>query len=241
MDRSSKLLLAIPYVCGCWFFVTPAGAQVVFDNGTPSKSGGFVSDNDAGVRFADDFVFAVPETFGGIRFWGFYSPSDTPPLSDAFTAVFYGNAAGLPDGGNVLATRVIGNPGRTDTGDDIDGAPVDIYVYEAQFPEISLGAGQYWVSIYNNTPGDTDDNWAWARHAFPGNDARSPDDGATWFHEFSDSELAFQLVVPEPATAALGVLAVLVVALCQRRAKKRLLCSLIRAKVVENCAQAAGE
>ena len=98
---------------------------------------------------------------------------------------------------------MIGNPGRTDTGDDIDGAPVDIYVYEAQFPEISLGAGQYWVSIYNNTSGDMDDNWAWARHAFPGNDARSLNSGATWLHEFSDSELAFQLIVPEPGTAML--------------------------------------
>jgi hypothetical protein len=197
----------IVFVCWCCLLVTPAGAQIVYDNGTPSKSGGFLSDNDGGVRFADDFVFAAPETFGGIRFWGFYSPTDTPPLNDIFTAVFYGNAGGLPDGGNVLATRVIGNPGRVDTGDDIDGAPVDIYVYEAPFPEISLGAGHYWVSIYNNTLGDMDDNWAWARHVFPGNDARSLNNGVTWLHEFSDSELAFQLIIPEPGAAALLVVA----------------------------------
>ncbi len=207
MNRTLKSFSVIVIVCWCCLSVTPAGAMIVFDNGTPSKSGGFLSDNDGGVRFADDFVFAAPEVFNGIRFWGFYSPTDTPPLNDVFTAVFYGNAAGLPDGGNVLATRVIGNPGRTDTGDDIDGAPVDIYVYEAQFPEISLGAGHYWVSIYNNTSGDMDDNWAWARHTFPGNDARSLNSGATWIHEFSDSELAFQLIVPEPGTMVLMIVA----------------------------------
>ncbi len=52
-----------------------------------------------------------------------------------------------------------------------------------------------------------DDNWAWAQHAFPGNDARSLNSGATWLHEFSDSELAFQLVVPEPGTMLLMVVA----------------------------------
>ena len=155
MNRTLRLHYVFVFLCWCCLAVTPAGAQIVYDNGTPSKSGGVLSDNDGDVRFADDCVFAAAEVFNGIRFWGFYSPTDTPPLNDVFTAVFYGNAAGLPDGGNVLAARVIGNPGRTDTDDDLDGAPVDIYVYEAQFPQISLGAGQYWVSIYNNTPGDS--------------------------------------------------------------------------------------
>jgi hypothetical protein len=134
--------------------------------------------------------------------------------------VFYANAGGLPDGGNVLATRVLGNPGRVDTGDDIDGAPIDIYVYEAQFADISLAAGHYWASIYNNTSGDADDNWAWARYAFPGNDARSLDNGITWLHEFSDSELAFQLIVPEPGSIVFGILTVGIVSLCVLRAKK---------------------
>ena len=81
MDRTLKSFLVIVIVCWCCMSATPAGAMIVFDNGTPSKSGGFLSDNDGGVRFADDFVFGAPEVFNGIRFWGFYSPTDTPPLT----------------------------------------------------------------------------------------------------------------------------------------------------------------
>jgi hypothetical protein len=220
MNRVRKMFLAIAIICWCFLLVTPAAAQIVYDNGTPNTEGGFLSDNDGGVRFADDFRFGAPTQFNGIRFWGFYSPSDTPPVNDAFTVVFYGNGGGLPDSGNILSTHVIGNVGRTDTGDDTNGGLLDIYVYEAPLGNITLPAGQYWVSVYNNTPGDVDDNWAWARHVFPGNDARSLDSGATWLHEFSDSELAFQLIVPEPRSIAVVVIAVLVVGIILSRAKK---------------------
>jgi hypothetical protein len=206
-------LAAVSSVVGCLCIcVCRADAQIVFDNGTPSKSGGFISDASAGVRFADDFVLAGPATLGAIRFWGFYPPTDTPSATDDFTVVFYGNSGGLPNGANVLATNVVGSPSRIDTGDDTDGGGLDIYVYDATFTSLALGPGQYWVSVYNNTPADVDDNWAWARHSFPGNDARSLDQGATWIHEFSDSELAFQLIVPEPPAATLVLVAIAMVA-----------------------------
>ena len=85
------------------------------------------------------------------------------------------------------------------------------------FSEIALGAGTYWVSVFNDTAADPDDNWFWARHVFPGNDARSLDLGATWLHEFSDSELAFQLWYPIPEPAALGFLTLGAVAMIRRR------------------------
>ena len=178
-----------------------------------ASRGGF----SATYRFADDFTLAGPETINAIRFWGGYSPTDTP-LSDDFTMIIYGNSGGLPDGSNVIATRLIGDPGRTDTGEDFDGGDQDIYVYEASFGDLALGTGTYWVSVFNNTATDPDDNWFWARHDFPGNDARSLDSGAIWLHEFSDSELAFQLwyPIPEPATLSLLALAPLV-ALRRRR------------------------
>jgi hypothetical protein len=121
MNRNLQSFLVIVSVCWCCLSVTPAVAQIVYDNGTPNKEGGFLSDNDAGVRFADDFRFGTPTLFNAIRFWGFYSPTDTPPVNDAFTVVFYGNGGGLPDGGNILSTHVIGNAGRTDTGEDTNG------------------------------------------------------------------------------------------------------------------------
>jgi hypothetical protein len=221
MNRNIQPCLVIVSVCWSCLFVTPARAQIVYDNGTPNKEGGFLSDNDGGVRFADDFRFGAPTQFNGIRFWGFYSPSDTPPVNDAFTVVFYGNSGGLPDGGNILSTHVIGNAGRTDTGDDTNGGLLDIYVYEAPLGDITLGPGQYWVSVYNNTSGDTDDNWAWARHVFPGNDARSLNNGVTWLHEFSDSELAFQLIVPESGTMWLMIVALGGLGVLCRRVSRR--------------------
>jgi len=214
--HGTKLALISAVVWWSCIWLGRADAQIIFDNGVPSKSGGFTSDDASGFRFADDFVLASPEMFNTIRFWGIYGPTDTPPATDAFTVIFYGNSGGLPNGANVLATHVLGNPGRTDTGDDTDGGGLNIYVYEATFADMTLGPGQFWVSVYNNTTADLDDNWAWARHAFPGNDARSLDQGATWIHEFSDSELAFQLIVPEPATTTLVMVAIAFVAALSR-------------------------
>ena len=224
----SSLILLIAGITLC-FGQSTALAIVVFDNGVQSKSGGFLSDVDASVRFADDFTLAAPELVNAIRFWGFYSPTDTPPATDAFNVVFYANSGGLPNGSSVIASYNVGNPGRTDTGDDTDGGGLNIYVYDATFADHTFPAGHYWVSVYNNTSGDANDNWAWARHALPGNDARSLDGGATWLHEFSDSELAFQLIqVPEPSTIALALVALGGLQLIAARTRARCSTQLIR-------------
>jgi hypothetical protein len=192
----------------CFVLVTPAGAAIVYDNGAPSQTGAFLSDDDSGFRFADDFLFASPNLVNAIRFWGVYFPSNTPTEADDFSVIFDGNSGGLPDGSNVIASFSIGDPGRIDTGDILAGGGT-IFEYVASFSALLLPAGQYWVSVSNDTAADSDDNWGWARHAFPGNDARSLDMGATWLHEFSDSELAFQLLnlqqneVPEPSMLAI--------------------------------------
>jgi len=183
----------------------PTRAAIIYDNGTPSLSGGFLSDDDSGVRFADDFTLAAPSVVNAVRFWGVYSPTNTPTAPDDFSIIFYGDGGGLPDGTNVIAAYSIGDPGRVDTGDVLVGG-LTVFEYVATFSDLALGTNHYWVSVFNNTSADVDDNWGWARHAFPGNDARSLDMGGTWLHEFSDSELAFQLlnvgpsVVPEPSS-----------------------------------------
>jgi hypothetical protein len=102
-----------------------------------------------------------------------------------------------------------------------------LFEYVAPFNDLALAADHYWVSVFNNTTADADDNWGWARHAFPGNDARSLDMGVTWLHEFSDSELAFQLlnvqqnVIPEPT--GLVVWSVLGISFAALRGRQRLL------------------
>jgi hypothetical protein len=210
--------------------VKPAGAAIVYDNGTPSTMGAFLSDDDSGFRFADDFSFAGPSLVNAIRFWGVYAPSNTPTEPDDFNVIFYGDSGGLPDGTNVIAAFAIGDPGRIDTGDVLAGGGT-IFEYVAPFSDLLFAADQYWVSVFNDTTADSDDNWAWARHAFPGNDARSLDMGATWLHEFSDSELAFQLLnlqqnaVPEPATLAIwSFLGISLIALRRRAAMKGICC-----------------
>jgi hypothetical protein len=95
--------------------VTPARSAIIYDNGTPSLSGGFLSDDDTVFRFADDFILASPSVVNAIRFWGAYSPTDTPTAPDDFSIIFYGDAGGLPDGSNVIAAFSIGDAGRVDT------------------------------------------------------------------------------------------------------------------------------
>jgi hypothetical protein len=154
-DPSAKEFVVIPrnagmrrYVCGAVSATAmllsilvvgaPTRAAIIYDNGTPSLSGGFLSDDDSGVRFADDFTLAAPSVVNAVRFWGVYSPTNTPTAPDDFSIIFYGDGGGLPDGTNVIAAYSIGDPGRVDTGDVLVGG-LTVFEYVATFSDLALG------------------------------------------------------------------------------------------------------
>jgi hypothetical protein len=128
-----------------------------------------------------------------------------PTAPDSFTIQLFNFVLGVP-ATTPFYSAAVGDVGRTDTGlDSAFGG--DIYSYEAVIPEAALAAGQYLLSIVNDTTADADDDWFWTATAIF--------EGSLWTRFTNDGpwvgitgNLAFQLTdggvqVPEPATLAL--------------------------------------
>ena len=77
-------------------WVTPATAQVIYDNGTtPSNS--FVSDTDFPGFVADDFSLAPgANVITGVRWTGLYAFTNTPTQPDNFTIQIFADVGGSP-------------------------------------------------------------------------------------------------------------------------------------------------
>ena len=189
-------------------------AAAVFSQ-TPTVNEGFLSDPSAFSVFyqADDFNLTSADTVTFVTWRGIYSADNSPLATDDFTINFYSDAAGLP--GSLLQSFSVGNPdSRVDT--LLNAAGSDVYEYVADLGTgIALSAStSYWVSIFNDTNADTNDNWFWGL-ADPGigNSARSTD-LSSW-QALATNEFYFILSdanpVPVPAAAwlfgsALGLL-----------------------------------
>jgi len=92
---------------------------------------------------------------------GFYTASNSPLATDDFTINFYSDSSGSP--GSLIQSVAVGNPfSRIDTGVDLFSS--DVYEYTADLGAgIALsGSTIYWMSIFNDTSTDLDDNWFWA-------------------------------------------------------------------------------
>lgn len=178
-------------------FKGTAEAIVIFDNFTNDFDNDWSITTSIVFRSADDFSFLSSSEVDGVRFWGGYL--DTPPTVDDFTFVLYGDdGSGLPDAGNIVATRHVGDIGRVDTSIE------DVYLFEATFPSILFAASdKFWLSITNDVPFSPVSVW-WGDQ-FIGNKASSIDSGSSWKHDPNNSHMQFQLLaaVPEPATMTL--------------------------------------
>jgi hypothetical protein len=146
----------------------PAAAQVVYDNGSSDHISGTYSDTGFPNNLADTFSFAAPTSFNTVEWVGAYAPSNTPPLpsGDNFTITFFSVTAGVIDITPLplLTFNVGSNVNRTATGFTIAGFTE--FVYSSALPGgVSLPAGDYAISIVNDTTADTDDDWSWATSA----------------------------------------------------------------------------
>ena len=135
-----------------------AFADTVILNQAPSHLSYYPSDVDVPQSVADNFLVSSTVNIIKIRIWGNYEPTKTAPATDNFSVIFHSDAAGLP--GAAISTQNNVPVSRQLTGGVIITDPEYVYTLTLITP-VTLSPGTYWVEIYNNTTGDTDDNFYW--------------------------------------------------------------------------------
>ena len=154
---------------------------------------------------ANDFIPVTGGTITDISWKGFYFSDGTPQASDDFTINFYSDTGGTA--GGLLASFNVGDAvNRTGTGQFHSGS--EFFSYQAD-----IGAGidvlsgsTYWVSIFNDTTVDTNDDWYWATNtgmSGPGYARNASTDGISWEVTSSDLPYYFELSSAVPIPPAL--------------------------------------
>jgi hypothetical protein len=161
-------------------------AATLYDNGAPDNVNAFRSDfasNNGGPsstdtqQVSDDFSLAGPSTVNSVGWWGLYAFQDTSvPLTDNFTIRIFADAAGMPSTAPLFQFAVGNSVNRVDTGIQIQG--FEQFSYTATLPATLLGAGSYWLSVLNNSTGQTND-WFWSTSNDSAGDAMNRDTEAS--------------------------------------------------------------
>ena len=190
---------------GCVFAVSPS-TQAATLFGQAVGSGAIPSDVDSPNIWADNFSLTSDSTITDVLWNGIYYNTGTPQVADAFTIAFYNDNSGSV--GSLAGSFNVGNNvNRTDTGSNYSAA-IDIFSYSTGISGgLALAAGDYWVSIFNDTTSDTDDTWDWLWSG-DGDTKSSAYSNTGSFWGASGVDLAFALegsvsAVPLPATLPL--------------------------------------
>jgi hypothetical protein len=198
----------------------PVHAAVIYDNGGGPPLNAFESDADTSggsVFRADDFSLAAgANIIGDIHWTGAYAFNNTPG-TDNFTIQFFADAGGTPALAALHTFNVGSAVNRTDTGVDISG--IDIYSYSVDIAPLALPSGTFfWLSIFNDTSSDADDEWFWGGQNLVGASVFRGTAGDPW--TATDLLMDFQLTSPSAAVsepAALWLVGLALVGLSLRR------------------------
>ena len=183
---------------------TCVDARVVFDNGADAHTMN-ASDSALPNLVADDFLLQPGANVVSRILWtGVYASGNTPSAPDDFTIEIFADDAGAPDAGPPVHTLSVGQPLRTDTGEDL-GA-FDVYGYSADIAPLVLSPGiAWWLSIVNDTGTDPDDFWFWTGEGKIGNAHERTSDQFPWTEAFLFAG-DFQLMSEVSEPAVLGLL-----------------------------------
>lgn len=203
-------------VAGVVFIAAPCYSDIIVDH-PPHPFGGPDSDTSFRLfsgqsywqRLADDFSLASPDVAIGLTFWGFYN-EDNPPATETIRIRILGARPGdmLPDESNVLSETTVQNPSREWTG-RIVLANVDVREYRFQAslasPVILNALTPYWLEVVQIGEITTRFRWENSVADLTGHTFINPATGNDWRHTSSgvSVDLAFQLISPEPASAAI--------------------------------------
>lgn len=208
MKNVTRMLVALSMLVAG----TAANAAVIFDNGITATNG-FISDLDftgTPKLSADDFrLLPGANVITDVHWTGLYAFSNTP-LADNFTIQLFNDAGGVPATNPFLSLPV--SPSRVDTGKNTSFGS-DIFAYDVNISPVTLAANTtFWLSIFNNTSNDTNDNWFWGIVDAAGNGAIRDGLGLPWSTFINGYE--FQLTgVRVPEASALALLALGFIAL----------------------------
>lgn len=133
-----------------------------------SSDAGTISDvnglSNRGAQAADNLTLASPATVRSVKWWGYFDDNAVPIAPISFDIVFYADAGGLPDQGNILSSTSVTFAEIADTGENFGGDPgeEDIYVFEANVPPTNLPGGtQVWFSVLADSGNSNDGEFFW--------------------------------------------------------------------------------
>lgn len=198
--------------------VASAKASIIVDH-QPEPGGGLASDTlftspfgqTVWQQVADDFVWTSTEQLVGVNFWGFYN-ADNPPAIETFRLRFYSTRSsdGLP--GDVVYEEMLQNPSRSATGRIIQtgiGPREFLFETNLKLPVDLTENVMYWFEVVQIGDITTYFRWEHSINADFDGVATANIIHTNWQSTFPNgpADAAFQLISPEPAAAALLVIA----------------------------------
>ena len=178
----------------------------VFDNGAGgiNTPGQIFADSLSDSLSADDATLAETTLVTSIAWTGRYQDpinNNAPVAVDDFTIAIYADDNGSPADGRLLAEFNVGNEvNRTATDRNF------MFAYEADIDFLMEADTRYWVSLRNNTPGDTG-SFQWLVHPdLTSNVHFSGDGGATWLFQGQQADFRLSGVTVESANPEAAVI-----------------------------------
>ncbi len=160
---------------------TSAQAAVLFNNGAPDKNFVVKSDFDLPVEAGDNFSLSDASNITQITWTGAYVTSDdhffNTPAADNFSVRVFKILNGVPQSSPL---NTFSNISASRTSTVFPGFTLFNYAFTPSQP-FALNAGNYLLSVVNDTTAQSDYSWFWASSAEPGNSFGRSNSNEPWF------------------------------------------------------------